>query len=100
MTPTTTITAEEHLAPQKNQRSPEQQIRLERHYAKKESARERLQQKLNTCGDDALLDEYEASAYFDKSVQWTRNMRVNGGGIPYIKIGNSVRYKFGSIKAA
>lgn len=81
-------------------RTSEQTKRLNRHYAKKETATVKMHQKISALGDDALLDEYELAAYFDKSVQWTRNMRVNGGGIPYIKIGNSVRYKFGSIKAA
>ena len=85
--------------PQNRNKSEEQAKRLERHYAKKESAQTKLHQKVAALGDDALLDEYEYSAYHGKSVQWTRNMRVNGGGHPFIKIGNSVRYRFGNIKA-
>jgi hypothetical protein len=82
------------------QRSPEQIKRMAQHYAKKESALEKLRQKLATIGDDALLDEYEEAEYLGKSVQWLRNMRMNCGGPPFIKIGAAVRYRVGDTKAS
>jgi len=78
----------------------DQAKRLERHYAKKEAAADRLHQKMQTLGDEALLDEYEFAAFTDKSVQWARNKRVYGGSIPFIKIGNAVRYRVADIKAS
>lgn len=86
--------------PEVNKRTPAQQVRLDRHYAKKAAAVERLRQKVEALGDEALLDEYEMAAYLDKSVQSLRNWRINGGLLPFIKIGAAVRYRVADIKAS
>lgn len=78
----------------------DQTKRLVRHQAKKESAAERLHQKFQALGDAALLDEYEAAAYLSCSVQKLRLSRVNGGNLPFLKIGAAVRYRLGDIKGA
>jgi hypothetical protein len=80
------------------ERTPAQTKRINRHYAKKDSAAERLHHKLAAIGDDALLDEYETAAYLDNSVQTLRNWRMKGSGFPFIKIGAAVRYRVGDIK--
>lgn len=99
MEPTAPISAQEqNTTSEKKPRTAEQQIRLERHHAKKSSATDQLRQKIEALGDDALLDEYEAAGYVGKSVQWMRNHRINGGGLPFIKVGSAVRYRFGNIK--
>lgn len=68
--------------------------------AKRANAMNNLTAKVSALGDDALLDEFETAAYLSKSVQWLRNKRIYGGSIPFVKIGNGVRYRFGSIKLA
>lgn len=65
---------------------------------KKQNAMANLAAKVAMLGDEALLDEFEFAAYVSKSVQWARLKRIRGGGFPYIKIGPSVRYRFGAIK--
>lgn len=80
-------------------RSPEQQIRLDRHHAKLQSAGLMLRKKLKTSGDDALLDEYEAGSYLSKSVQWMRLRRMHGGGPVVVKIGGGVRYRMSDLRA-
>jgi hypothetical protein len=72
--------------------------RHEIHTTKKQNALAKLAAKVVALGDDALLDEYETAAYCDKSVQWLRNGRIYGGSLPYVKIGNSVRYRLADIK--
>lgn len=67
------------------------------------TAFESLQRKIAALGDDAMLNEFEAAAFLDKSVQWLRNRRINGNREtypPYSKIGGGVRYRFGSLKLA
>lgn len=39
-----------------------------------------------------LLTEHEVSALIRKSVHWLRRSRWSGDGIPYRKLGHSVRY--------
>ena len=39
-----------------------------------------------------LMSESTASKRYDYSPAWFQKMRWKGGGPPYIKIGNSVRY--------
>lgn len=39
-----------------------------------------------------FLNEKEVSALISKSVAWLQRARWEGGGIPYRKIGRSVRY--------
>ncbi|UFS69470.1 hypothetical protein LPW11_16410 [Geomonas sp. RF6] len=76
--------------------------RAEMFAEKRAGAMERLSSKVQALGDDALLDEFEAAAYLTKSVQWLRLDRLNGGvspQVPYIKVGNGVRYRFGALKA-
>lgn len=85
-----------HLTPE--QKTANQAKRLDRHRSKKSMAIEHLKQKVDACGDDALLDEYEAGAYLNISVQSLRNWRINCGPLPYFKIGASVRYRLGDIK--
>ena len=79
-------------------RTPDMSKRHERHVAKKATATDRLAAKIAALGDEALLDEYEEAAYLGKSVQWLRNRRIYGGGPPTLKIGGSVRYRFGDQK--
>lgn len=74
--------------------------RQERHTQKRAAAMVNLAAKVAALGDDALLDEYEYAAFVGKSVQWARNRRVYGNSAPFIKIGNSVRYRLGALKAA
>lgn len=80
-------------------RSAEQQKRLDRHYAKLQSAGLMLRKKLKTSGDDALLTEYEAAEYLGKSVQWMRLTRMNGVGPVVVKIGGGVRYRMAELRA-
>lgn len=82
-----------------DQKAAHQSKRLDRHREKKQQAAENLKQKIEACGDDAMLDEYEAGAYLDLSVQSLRNWRIYEGELPYIKIGAAVRYRLGDIKA-
>ena len=41
----------------------------------------------------ALMTQEQAAKYLGKSVQWFERCRWAGEGIPYIKIGRSVRYR-------
>ncbi|MGE0917921.1 hypothetical protein [Trichlorobacter lovleyi] len=66
----------------------------------KAAAFDSLKHKIDAFGDDAQLNEYETAEYLSKSVQSLRNDRINGGKIPYQKIGGSVRYRFGAVKLA
>lgn len=72
--------------------------RREIHQEKRNKALANVAEKIAALGDNALFDEYETAAYIGKSVQWVRNRRVYGNSLPYVKIGNAVRYRFGSIK--
>ena len=45
-----------------------------------------------------LLNENELSDLIDRGVQTLRNERFKGKGIPYVKIGRSVRYRVSDIK--
>ena len=78
----------------------DQDKRNKRHTQKRATALSNLAAKVAALGDDALLDEYETAAYYDKSVQWLRNRRIYGGGPPVVRIGASVRYRLGALKAA
>ena len=40
-----------------------------------------------------LLTETEVSESYGFTLSWLRNMRIKGGGIPFIKCSRSVRYK-------
>ena len=42
---------------------------------------------------DRLLTETEVEDKYGFTVSWLRKRRVTGGGIPYLKIGPSVRYR-------
>jgi len=42
---------------------------------------------------DQLLTPKEAAAYCRVSVSWLANMRMNGGGPDFIKIGMKVSYR-------
>lgn len=46
-----------------------------------------------------FLTELEASAYDGMSVAWHRKKRIEGGGIPFVKIGRSIRYDIHAIDA-
>lgn len=72
--------------------------RHERHKNKQNRALEKLAEKVAALGDDALLDEYECAAFLGVSVQWLRNRRVYGGSLPYVKVGQAVRYRLGDLK--
>ena len=40
----------------------------------------------------AYLTEREVAERLNMSVKWVQKMRATGGGIPFVKIGGSVRY--------
>ena len=46
-----------------------------------------------------LIDEVELSQQTKRAVQTIRNDRFEGRGIPYVKIGRSVRYRVCDIQA-
>ena len=45
------------------------------------------------AAEDHLLNEVEAAERLRLSVSHLRNLRVRGGGAPYLKIGRAVRYE-------
>lgn len=45
-----------------------------------------------------LLDEHETAKIIQKKVSTLRADRVRGGGIPFVKLGNSVRYRYSDIE--
>ncbi len=62
-----------------------------------------VQQAQPTPGDDLhpdrLLSDIETADRYGFTVSWLRKCRVVGGGIPYLKIGASVRYRPRNIEA-
>lgn len=42
---------------------------------------------------ERFIDEKQASEITGMSEAWFQKMRWSGGGIPYIKVGRSVRYR-------
>lgn len=44
---------------------------------------------------DAIVDEFVISKFLHCSVAKVRADRINGVGVPFLKIGGSVRYVFG-----
>lgn len=46
----------------------------------------------------AYFTEFELAEYLAVSVKWLRKKRLEGGGIPYHKFGNSVRYAFTRVR--
>jgi excisionase family DNA binding protein len=51
-------------------------------------------------GASRLLDEYEVAAWLSISVRTLRNWRVQGGQIPFIRVGKkAVRYRSSDIEA-
>lgn len=49
--------------------------------------------------NDRLLTEKEVAARQGRSVKTLQNQRLTGGGIPYLKLGRSVRYRLGEVVA-
>jgi predicted DNA-binding transcriptional regulator AlpA len=48
---------------------------------------------------DRLLTEAEVARRQGRSVKTLQNQRVNGGGIPFLKLGRSVRYRLSDVIA-
>ena len=48
---------------------------------------------------DRLLTEVDIAARQQRSVKTLQNQRVAGGGIPFIKLGRSVRYRLSDVLA-
>ncbi|MBU5635502.1 helix-turn-helix domain-containing protein [Geomonas sp. Red69] len=50
-----------------------------------------------------LLNEKEVAEQIGMSVHWLRRMRITGGGIPFLKMGNGakagVRYEVDAVEA-
>jgi excisionase family DNA binding protein len=52
------------------------------------------------AGTSRLLDEFEVAAWLSISVRTLRNWRVQGGHIPFIRVGRkSVRYQSSAIES-
>jgi hypothetical protein len=49
--------------------------------------------------DDRLLTEAEVARRQGRSVKTLQNQRVNGDGIPFLKLGRSVRYRLSDVIA-
>jgi len=49
--------------------------------------------------DLTLLSEGQTAQITGKAVSTLQKERVSGGGIPFVKLGRSVRYRLGDIKA-
>lgn len=47
----------------------------------------------NSAAHDKLLSEKEVAKLINMSLSFLQHDRQRGGGIPYVKIGNSVRYR-------
>lgn len=50
-------------------------------------------------GDDVLLKEEEVARFQGRLVRTLQNQRVLGGGIPFLKLGRSVRYRLSDVIA-
>lgn len=46
-----------------------------------------------------LLNEKEAAEYFGVSPRTLQDLRLKGGGCPYVKIGRAVRYRMDDLSA-
>jgi hypothetical protein len=46
---------------------------------------------------DRFLNEYELADRHQRSVKTVRNDRVRGTGVPFVRIGRSVRYRLSDI---
>lgn len=51
----------------------------------------------HATADDVLLTEHEVAGRQGRSVRTLQNQRVNGGGIPYLKLGRAVRYRLSDV---
>jgi excisionase family DNA binding protein len=52
------------------------------------------------AGTSRLLDEYEVATWLSISVRTLRNWRVQGGHIPFVRVGRkSVRYQSNAIES-
>lgn len=49
------------------------------------------------CHVKAYLTEREVAERLSMSVKWLQKMRLSGGGIPFVKIGASVRYPISAL---
>lgn len=48
---------------------------------------------------DILLTEAEVARRQSRSIKTLQNQRVSGGGIPFLKLGRSVRYRLSDVIA-
>ncbi|GJE53796.1 helix-turn-helix transcriptional regulator [Methylobacterium thuringiense] len=48
---------------------------------------------------DSLLNEHDVALRQARSVRTLQNQRVQGGGIPYLKLGRAVRYRLSDVIA-
>ncbi|MBX9720855.1 MAG: helix-turn-helix domain-containing protein [Candidatus Obscuribacterales bacterium] len=46
-----------------------------------------------------LVNEKQAAEMMGLSISWFRQIRVTGGGPPFIKVGNAVRYKVSDLES-
>ena len=53
---------------------------------------------MQDCRNRVLIDEKEVSQIIKRSVQTLRNERCQGRGLPYIRIGRSIRYDIADIE--
>lgn len=53
----------------------------------------------NSFGIDVFLTKRQLADRHQRSVKTLQNLRVAGGGIPYLKIGRSVRYRLSDVIA-
>lgn len=56
-------------------------------------------QKEKLIGLPVYVDEREVSRIVGRAIQTLRNDRMNGQGIPYSKVGRSVRYRLEDVVA-
>ncbi len=52
-----------------------------------------------TNHDDRLLTELQVAERQGRAVKTLQNQRVSGDGIPFVKLGRSVRYRLSDVKA-
>lgn len=48
---------------------------------------------------NVFLTEHQLAARHQRSVKTVRNLRVNGGYVPFLKIGRHVRYRLSDVLA-
>ena len=49
--------------------------------------------------EDNFMTEREVAQFLNRSVRTLRNDRWLGRGIPYVKVGRTVRYRFADVQA-